>query len=65
MDSTSKEFSTISPSQLVATKLGSNNPAIQLLNLEERVAKLERVFQSAEIVSKAVAKKVTTKKAEL
>jgi hypothetical protein len=62
MDSTSPEFSNQSPSQLAATKLGSNNPTIQLLNLLERVEKLERTFQSAEVVNKAVAKKVSTKK---
>ena len=58
MDSTSKEFSNQSPSQLVSQKLGSNVPAIQLLNLLERVEKLERTLLSAENVAKAVAKKV-------
>ena len=57
-DSMSPEFSNQSPSQLAAKELGSNNPAIQLLNLLERVKKMERVFESAVKVQKAVAVKV-------
>ena len=60
MDST--DFTNISPSQMAANRLGSNNPVIQVLNLLERVEKLEAVFKSAEKVQKAVAVKIEKKK---
>ena len=64
MDSQSEVFGKMSPNQLCAKKLGSANPSIQLLNLEERVAKIEAVFQSAVTVNKAIAVKVENRQLE-